>query len=72
MCLGLFVECLAEVLIKGVEKDIFDGQRVEVLAVEFAKSAGGNAKKGCNCLSSSVIFTTTCSKTMCVRRKKCF
>ena len=38
MCLGLFVECLAEVLIKGVEKDIFDWQRVEVLAVEFASS----------------------------------
>ena len=28
------MECLTEVLIKGVEKDIFDGQRVEVLAVE--------------------------------------
>jgi len=28
MCLWLFVECLAQVLIKGVEKDIFDGQRV--------------------------------------------
>lgn len=38
MCLGLFVECLAEVLIKGVEKDIFDGQRAEVIAVEFASS----------------------------------
>lgn len=41
------MECLAQVLIKGVEKDIFDGQRVEVLAVRVCQKRRWECEEMC-------------------------